>query len=121
MNNQQSVKSKRAAYLGLLAIMVLIPIALAAYKLYVLNYPLAGLIPAPSYTVEVNMQADGHGEDIHIQTYLPKTDARQSVDNEESSTGAFVSNIRTDSLNREVLWNGENVTGQHNIRGLRIA
>lgn len=116
MNNQQSVKSKRGAYLCLLALMVLIPIALAAYKFYVLNYPLAGLIPAPSYTVEVNLQVDGHGEDIHIQTYLPKTDARQSVDNEESSAGAFVSNIRTDSLNREVLWNGENVTGQHNIR-----
>ncbi len=116
MSNQTSVKAKRGAYAALLALMVLIPIVLVTYKLYKLNYPLAGLIPAPSYTVEVNMQVDGHGEDIHVRTYLPKTDGRQSVDNEESSTGVFVSNMQSDSLNREVKWNAENVTGQHNLR-----
>jgi len=50
--------------------------------------------PAPSYTVEVNMQVDGHGEDIYIQTYLRRR-WRQSVDNEESSAGVFVSSIRS--------------------------
>lgn len=116
MSNQGSVKARRSAYLALLATMVLIPITVVAYKLYVLNYPLAGLIPVPSYTVEVSMQVDGHGEDIHIQTYLPKTDSRESVDNEVSSTGIFVSSIRSDSLNREVSWNAGNVVGQHDIR-----
>lgn len=116
MSDQRSVKARRVAYVILLAVMALVPITVAAYKLYVLDYPLAGLIPAPSYTVEVNMQVDGHGEDIDIQTYLPKTDGRQSVDNEESSTGVFVSSIRSDSLNREVSWNAENVAGKHSIR-----
>lgn len=116
MSNQRSVKTRRGAYIALLAIMVSVPMGVAAYKLYVLDYPLAGLIPAPSYTVEVAMQVDGHGEDIRIQTYLPKTDGRQSVDNEESSSGVFVPNMHSDSLNREVTWNAENVVGQHDIR-----
>ncbi len=116
MKNQRSVGIRRSAYVALLAIMVLIPMAVAGYKLYVLDYPLAGLIPAPSYTVEVNMQVDGHGEDIRIQTYLPKTDGRQSVDNEESATGIFSSNMHSDSLNRDVVWSAENVVGQHSIR-----
>src|SRR5512143_1982415 len=98
MSNQRSVKTRRGAYIALLAIMVLVPMAVAAYKLYALDYPLAGLIPAPSYTVEVDMQVDGHGEDIRIQSYLPRTDSRQSVDNEESSTGVFASNMRSEAL-----------------------
>lgn len=116
MSQQPSAKVRRSAFIIVLAVMVFVPIAVAIYKLYVLDYPLAGLIPTPSYTVEINMQVDGHGEDIHIQTYLPKTDGRQSVDNEESSTGVFVSNIHSDSLNREVTWNAENVVGQQSLR-----
>ncbi|MFZ2161445.1 MAG: UUP1 family membrane protein [Sideroxyarcus sp.] len=100
----------------LLATMVIVPMAVAGYKLQALDYPLAGLIPVPSYTVEVMMQVDGHGEDIRIQTFLPKSDGRQTVDSEESSTGVFASNLRSDSLNREITWNAENVTGQQDIR-----
>lgn len=116
MSQQRSVWKRRGAYIALLALMVLVPMAVAGYKLYALDYPLAGLIPAPSYTVELTMRVDGHGEDIRIQTFLPRTDSRQSVDNEESSSGPFVSSIHTDTLNREVSWNAENVAGQHDIR-----
>lgn len=116
MNAQRPLDMRLGAYVALLALMVLLPMAVAGYKLYALDYPLAGLIPSPSYTVEVNMQVDGHGEDIRIQTYLPQNDTRQSVDNEESSSGIFVSSLHADAMNREVVWNAENVLGQHNIR-----
>src|SRR3990172_1998815 len=96
-----SARARRGIYLLVLAIMVLLPISVTAYKLYVLDYPLAGLIPAPSYTVEVSMQVDGHGEDINIHTYLPKTDSRQSVDNEQNSSGLFTAELKSDALNRE--------------------
>lgn len=102
-------------YLLVLAIMVLLPISVTAYKLYVLDYPLAGLIPAPSYDVEVSMQVDGHGEDINIRTYLPKTDSRQSIENENNSSGTFTADIKSDPLNREAFWKAENVRGQQGI------
>ena len=115
MANTNSGGARRGIYILVLAIMVLLPISVTAYKLYVLDYPLAGLIPAPSYNVEVSMQVDGHGEDINIHTYLPKTDSRQSVDNEQNSSGAFTAEIKSDPLNREVSWKAENVRGQQGI------
>jgi len=115
MASENSGSTRRLAYVMVLAIMVLLPIGVAAYKLYVLDYPLAGLIPAPSYKIEVSMQVDGHGEDIDIHTYLPKTDSRQTVDNEQNSSGAFTSEIKADHLNREASWRAENVRGQQNV------
>ncbi len=115
MATNSSSDARRGIYLLVLAIMVLLPISVTAYKLYVLDYPLAGLIPAPSYDVEVSMQVDGHGEDINIHTYLPKTDSRQSVDNENNSSGVFTTDIKSDPLNREAFWKAENVRGQQGI------
>lgn len=107
--------ARRSVYLLALAIMVLLPMGVAAYKLYILDYPLAGLIPAPSYKVEVSMQVDGHGEDIDIHTYLPKTDARQSVETEQNSSGVFTAELKSDALNREASWRAENVHGQQGV------
>lgn len=115
MANNKSARARRAVYLFVLATMVLLPMGVAAYKLYALDYPLAGLIPAPSYKVEVSMQVDGHGEDIDIHTFLPKTDSRQSVDNEQNFSGAFTTEIESDSLNRVASWKAENVQGQQGV------
>jgi hypothetical protein len=112
---EKSGDARRSVYLLALAIMALLPVGVAAYKLYLLDYPLAGLIPAPSYKVEVSMQVEGHGEDIDIHTYLPKTDARQSVDNEQNSSGVFTAEIKSDALNREASWRAENVHGQQGV------
>ena len=115
MANNYSDGARRGIYATVLATMVLLPISVIAYKIYVLDYPLAGLIPAFSYKVEVSMQLDGHGEDVNIHTYLPKTDARQSVDSEQNSSGAFTAEIKSDALNREAFWRAENVRGQQGV------
>lgn len=116
MTTAYSSGARRAVYLAALAIMVLLPISMTAYKLYALDYPLAGLIPVPSYTVEVGMQVDGHGENIHIRTYLPQTDGRQSIGTEQNSSGVFAFDVKSDSLNREASWSAEGVRGQHALR-----
>ena len=95
--------------------MVLLPISITAYKLYELDYPLAGLIPATRYAVELSMQVDGHGEDISVHTYLPKTDSRQSINNEKNSSGVFTTELKSDQLNRDAFWRAENVHGQQGI------
>lgn len=115
MADKNSGRARSGIYIMVLAIMVLLPISVTAYKLYVLDYPLAGLIPAPSYKVEISMQVDGHGEDINIHTYLPKTDARQVIENEQNSPGVFSSELKSGPLNREVTWKAENVQGQQGV------
>ncbi|MFV1984609.1 MAG: UUP1 family membrane protein [Thiohalomonadales bacterium] len=87
-----------------------------SYKLFVLNYPLAGLVPAVSYKVDLSMQVDGHGGDINLMTYLPKTDFRQSISNEENSSGIFALALQSDSDNRIANWQAQSVTGRQNVR-----
>src|SRR5512140_3352343 len=96
MADKDSGGVQRGIYVAVLAIMVLLPISVTAYKLYGLDYPLAGLIPAPTYKVELSMQIDGHGEDINVHTYLPRTDSRQSIENEQNSPGVFASELKSD-------------------------
>ncbi len=115
MANGRSGNARRGVYLLTLAAMVVLPIGVTFYKLYVLDYPLAGLIPAPSYAVDLTMQVDGHGDDILLHTYLPKTDSRQTVENEQNSPGVFTTEIKADPLNREVFWKAENVRGKQGV------
>lgn len=100
----------------MLALMVLVPMALVAFKLLALDYPMAELIPTPSYRVEMNMQVEGHGEDIRVSTYLPRTDARQSVSEELNSSGALTLNLESDALNRVATWRGDSVQGKQDVR-----
>ena len=109
------IAPRRAVYLALLAFMVLLPMGLASYKLFALDYPLAGLIPTPSYRVELIMQADGHGDDIHVSTYLPKTDARQTINDEQNSSGMFTFALESNDLNRQAIWKAENVRGKQDL------
>ncbi len=92
--------------------MVFFPLAMVGYKLFILDYPLAGVIPAVSYRVELGLEADGHGEDISISTYLPKTDSRQIVGEEENSSGLFTIELQSDANNRRAVWNASNVEGK---------
>lgn len=106
---------RRTLYVLTLALMVLLPVCLASYKLNVLNYPIAGLIPATSYAVDLTMQVDGHGENINVHTFLPKTDSRQTISDEQNAPGIFASETSEDALNREITWRADNVSGKQGI------
>ncbi|MDH5527813.1 MAG: UUP1 family membrane protein [Nitrospirota bacterium] len=110
------IAPRRLAFLLLTATCVLVPLGLMAYKLYVLDYPLSGLIPATSYTVNVNMEVTGHGDDISMRTFLPRSGPRQLISGEENSSGVFTLGLETDSLNRVATWEAENVEGTHQVR-----
>ncbi len=102
-------------FIALFFLLALFPLGLMAYKLNVLQYPLAGLIPAVSYHVDLSMQVDGHGEDIFASAYLPKTDSRQTISEERNSSGAFALDIQSVGENRIAAWKAENVRGKHSI------
>ena len=104
------------AILVLTGFFVLTPVGLMAYKLIVLNYPLAGLVPAVSYYTELTMQVDGHGENIRLGAYLPKSDSRFEITGEQSASGPFVLNLESDALNRRATWQGEAIEGTQVVR-----
>ncbi len=107
---------RRIAYQVSLALAIVLPLGLIFYKLEVLNYPLSGMIPAVSYQVDIGMQVDGHGDDIRIRTYLPVTDSRQLVSDEENASGIFTQTVETEGQDRLAVWTAENVTGTQALR-----
>ena len=115
MDNYQS-KLQVMVFRIVLLLLLLVPAALMSYKLYVLDYPLKGLMPVVSYQVELGMQLEGYGENINVRTFLPRSDSRQRVLNELNAAGQFVLDQQTDQLNRLAVWKAEAVEGQKSIR-----
>ena len=115
MNNSHS-KLQAYVFRAVLLLLILVPAVLMSYKLYVLDYPLKGLMPVVSYQVELAMQLEGYGEDINVRTFLPRSDSRQRIVSELNASGQFVLDQQTDHLNRLALWKSEEVEGQKNIR-----
>lgn len=99
-----------------LLLLLLIPVGLMAYKLYVLDYPLKNLMPVTSYQVELAIQLEGYGEDINVHTFLPRSDSRQRIIKEVNASGRFVMEQKTVELNRLVSWKGESIEGLQDIR-----
>jgi len=97
-------------------LLTLTPLGLMSYKLLVLDYHLTDLMPAVSYHVDITMQVNGHGDDTALHTYLPKSDARQQINDEENSSGMFALSIQSDGNNRIATWRAENVSSQHTLR-----
>lgn len=113
---QSRDRLRQHVFIALIVSLLASAIGIMSYKLYVLDYPLAGLIPSVSYQVDVNIDATGHGDDISVQTYLPRSDSRQHISTEENSSGLFNFSIENDPLNRIARWRAENVRGLQNIR-----
>ncbi len=108
--------NRRLAYWGLISLLVLAPLGLMGFKLFVLDYPLKGLIPALSYQVELAMQVDGHGGQIGIKTFLPRSDARQTILEEQQAPGVFLQNQLNEGLNRIASWEAAGVNGRQDLR-----
>jgi hypothetical protein len=107
--------NRRNAYLLVFVLLVAVPLAGMAYKLFVLNYPLADLVPVMNYQIDVSMRVDGHGEDIDLSAYLPKSDQRQTITEEANTSGRFAFSVQSDGYNRLADWKGENISGQHSV------
>jgi hypothetical protein len=110
------LNNKRLIFSLLLLLTIGIPIAAIVYKLTLVGYSVAELVPVLGYQVDVNMQVNGHGNDISVTTYLPRTDSRQTVMDEENASGVFELSLQSSTLNRIATWQASNVRGQQTIR-----
>jgi len=111
-----SVLNRKPIYVLLLLLTLGLPASVMIYKLTVAGYSVSDLVPVLGYQVDVNMQVDGHGSDISVSTFLPKTDSHQTVIGEENASGIFELSLQSDALNRIATWQAGNVTGKHTIR-----
>ncbi len=107
---------RKFSYSIVLLAFIIFPLSIMGYKLYVLDYPLASLIPVVSYQVELSMTVDGHGNGINMRAYLPQSDSRQIILEEENSSGIFNLLLQLEGLNKIATWHAQGVQGQHSVR-----
>ena len=112
----KAVKTSSAVYKLTLFVLTFTTFFLMSYKLFVLDYELADLIPTEGYDVEVNMQVSGHGDKMSLSTYLPISSSHQSVSNERNAPDIFTTQITVDGLNRIASWQAPAVSGTHIVR-----
>ncbi|MBI5451317.1 MAG: UUP1 family membrane protein [Gammaproteobacteria bacterium] len=112
MSATMTPTTKRLLYAVFLAVLLVLPLSLMTYKLLWLNYSLVQQIPSTAYQIDLSMQVTGSGQDIELYTYLPQTDARQTVSDETSSTGIFTLSLENKSGNRIAHWSASDVSGQ---------
>ena len=110
------MQKRKIFFMILFGSLLVVPISLIVYKLLVLNYQMEDLIPDTSYNVSVVMSIDGHGDDIEISTFLPKSDERQLISEETQTSGVFTYDIQADALNRRATWHAADVKGKQQVR-----
>ena len=115
MSQSRTYLRRQRVYQFMLVSMLILPFALMAYKLLGLGYPMANLIPAVSYHVDVSMQVTGHGDAIRNATYLPVINSRQAVSNEVNSSPEFSFQIDNQQNNRIGTWQADSIEGVRNI------
>lgn len=90
-------------------LLMAIPAALAAYKISGGYYTVDSVVPRTRYDVTIRMQFDGQARDVSVTTFLPRSDAHQTVQGEENRAPGF--RLATDqrNLNRIANWEGDEV------------
>jgi transglutaminase-like putative cysteine protease len=95
---------------------VALPSALIAYKLLWLGYSLSDVLPRTRYQVAYEMKLDGHGSNVRVRTFLPASDERQTVSEEEHAPTPLHFRDETTGLNREGIWSGSDIPDDTRIR-----
>ncbi len=116
MSGPDSHKPRRIVYLLILGLMMLVPLGIMSYKLFILDYTLDALVPAENYQVDISLQVDGHGEDIALSTFLPRSDDRQTILTETNASGDFAIAYRNEGLNRLADWLATGVQGRAQLK-----
>ncbi|MBI4816853.1 MAG: transglutaminase [Deltaproteobacteria bacterium] len=94
---------------ALIALCVALPLASAAYKIGVLDYALNDVLPRTLYDVTLAFRLDGHGESVRVRSYLPVSDARQTVSSELDDSPGLTFETSPEGTHRLATWSGSAV------------
>ena len=100
-----------------LAVLIASALGLMAWKVRTLGYSLADVLPLTQYEVTFALGFDGHGDDVRVRSFLPVSDARQTITEEHdlSSGGLHLTQVM-DGANRVATWQGSEVPDGAQIR-----
>ena len=102
---------------AVLAILILIPTATFIYKVTVLDYRIANILPQTEYRVGLRMTLDGGDGRVRVATYAPVDDVRQMISEESQSAPQVLHHtIEAEGLNRQAIWLGAPVPEDVEIR-----
>lgn len=96
--------------------LVLATVVLAGWKLYALGYSLADTLPLRRHVVTYELTLDGQGGDVRVRTFLPLSDPRQSISDEQNASPGLHFSSEIDGLNRVATWTGGDVPDGTRVR-----
>lgn len=68
------------------------------------NYTFNSILPVESYEVVFNYEFDGFGEDVKVESYIPKSNDHQNIDQEQHNSGVLNLEIVEDASGRKAIW-----------------
>lgn len=102
---------------AVLAILLLIPTASFVYKVTVLEYRIANILPQTEYRVGLRMTLDGNDGRVRVATFAPADDVRQEIHEESQSAPTSLHYaVEAEGLNRQAVWLGAPVPDGVEIR-----
>ena len=66
-------------------------------------------LPQSRWHVTLDMRLDGHGGDVRVRTFLPASDDRQTIGDEQNQSPGLRFAADPDGLNRAGVWTGAGV------------
>lgn len=79
------------------------------YKVRTLGFSLADVVPRTKYRLTYDLRMDGHGEPARVRTFLPASDAHQTISEENDAAPGFHFASETVDQNRVATWSSGSV------------
>ncbi|MFO0748507.1 MAG: 7TM domain-containing protein [Myxococcota bacterium] len=106
-----------------ITIVVLVGAALtiAILRMRALDWDLEFLLPETVFDVDLVMHVEGHGDSVGITTFIPASDARQSVLSEQTGAGDLAAQTSVVDGNRVASWKTSGLDGARTVHyGYRV-
>jgi 7 transmembrane helices usually fused to an inactive transglutaminase/Transglutaminase-like superfamily len=91
-------------------------IGLMGYKVARLGYSLKDVLPVTQYEVTYVLSFDGHGQDVRVRSFLPSSDAHQTVTEERDVSSGLHLAQAMNGANRVATWTGAEAPDRAEIR-----
>lgn len=96
-----------------IAALIVLGLGIIGFKVFILGFSPAVVVPVKGYKVDLVMSVKGHGLPVSVRTFLPQTDRHQSITQEAQVNGVFAQTVEQDAQgNRVGIWHGDPVEGQ---------
>jgi len=88
---------------------------LVIYKVAFAGYGLESIVPVVAYEVRTVIRLEGHDDPIRVRTFLPRSDVRQTIRQEEFSSADLRGSEEFAGDNRRITWSAAAVQGPRTI------